>query len=99
MKRMIERAYADKHFEDPDVITELALCTRKANRHAGVVVITIIVKLVEKILSAIYETSTSQTTGLTDKHVKCIYSHCARFYVADQILYIALITPESDIFY
>lgn len=79
VKRMIERAYADKHFEDAEVITELALCKRKANRHAAVLVITAIVKLVDKILTAIEESG----EDLLDKHVKVIYSHCARIYVAD----------------
>ena len=79
VKRMIERAYADKHFEDAEVITELALCKRQANRHAAVLVITTIIKLIDKILQAIE----SSDEELLDKHVKLIYSHCARIYVAD----------------
>ena len=96
---MIERAYADKHFEDPEVITELALCTRKANRHSAVLVIQIIIKLVDKILQAVHELLRSDKGVLQDMHVKVIYSHCARFYVTDQVLYIAMIAPETDLFY
>lgn len=46
---MIERAYADKKFEDPKIITQLAIGKRKINRHAATLVIDTINKLLIKI--------------------------------------------------
>lgn len=47
---MIERAYADKKFEDGDVIRELALGSRVANRHAACVVLNLMIKGMDLIL-------------------------------------------------
>jgi hypothetical protein len=41
---MIERAYADKRFEDADIITELASGSRECNLHASTAVIKVIIK-------------------------------------------------------
>ena len=44
VKRMIERAYADKRFEDAEVITELANGRRECNLHAASLVLRVISK-------------------------------------------------------
>ena len=49
---MIERAYADKRFEDPVVIAELSLGKRKANIYAGTLVVLTVEKLIKRVLSA-----------------------------------------------
>ena len=41
---MIERAYADKRFEDAEVITELANGRRECNLHASALVLIVISK-------------------------------------------------------
>lgn len=56
---MIERAYADKRFEDPVVIAELSLGKRKANRHAGTLVVNSIEKLIGRVLFVINESLTT----------------------------------------
>lgn len=53
VKRMIERAYADKKFEDPKIITQLAIGKRKFNRHAATLVIATINKILIKINTTI----------------------------------------------
>jgi hypothetical protein len=53
VKRMIERAYADKKFEDPEVIKELSLGARRANRHAACVVLNLVNKGLDRILAKV----------------------------------------------
>ena len=48
VKRMIERAYADKKFEDPKIIKQIATGQRQINRNASILVISTIIKLLEK---------------------------------------------------
>jgi hypothetical protein len=50
---MIERAYSDKRFEDANVITELSLGQRKANRHAACIVINLVSKGVQLLVNLI----------------------------------------------
>ena len=53
VKRMIERAYADKKFEDPKVIKQIATGQRPINRHAATLAIGTVVKLLAKIIHVI----------------------------------------------
>ena len=46
---MIERAYADKRFEDPEVITDLANGRRECNLHASALVLRVISKQIKVI--------------------------------------------------
>ena len=78
---MIERAYADKKFEDPKIIAELAIGKRQINRHAATLVIETINKLLEKVLLVINQSLSDHI--LLDISVKKIYSACSRLYVGD----------------
>jgi hypothetical protein len=95
---MIERAYADKKFEDAQVIRELSLGVRLANRHAGCIVLNLMIKSLDLILGVIDKLKLEEA-GLLNNDVKAIYAQCARFYVADLVFYTALIAPDTDIFY
>jgi len=44
VKRMIQRAYADKKFEDPEMIKELANGERECNTHAATLVVNVTAK-------------------------------------------------------
>lgn len=81
VKRMIQKAYADKKFEDPKIITQLAIGKRKINRHAATLVIQTINKLLTNIITIVNQSL--NTTVLSDISIKKIYSTCSRFYVAD----------------
>jgi hypothetical protein len=50
---MIQKAYADKKFEDPKIITQLAIGKRKINRHAATLVILTINKLLNNIINIV----------------------------------------------
>jgi hypothetical protein len=50
---MIQKAYADKKFEDPKIITHLAIGKRKINRHAATLVIQTINKLLTNIITIV----------------------------------------------
>jgi hypothetical protein len=53
VKRMIERAYADKKFEEPKVIKQIATGQRQINRHAATLVISTVIKLLQKVIQVI----------------------------------------------
>ena len=44
VKRMIQRAYADKRFEDPQIIADLSNGTRECNSNAATLVLKVLVK-------------------------------------------------------
>lgn len=82
VKRMIEKAYSDKKFEDPRVIRDLSLCVRLVNRPAATLVVSAIAKLIDRILEVANQILTSsqepnsagQVLGLTSLGVKKLYA-------------------------
>ena len=76
---------------------QIANHSKRVNRHAASLVIETIVKILVRIIEQINASCAKDFFGKSE--VQSIYALSAKFYVADQVLYIAMITPESDIFY
>ena len=70
VRRMIERAYADKRFEDPHVITDLAAGKRSCNSHAA----TLVLRLVANQITRILQVVAPEEEAVTKVTVKRIYT-------------------------
>lgn len=79
---MIERAYADKRFEDAEIITELANGHRECNLHASCVVLRVISKQIG-VIQQVIALAIRDSAFLSKFDVKRIYASCSRIFVAD----------------
>lgn len=71
---------------------------RKINRHASTLVIVCVVKMLD-ILIQICENAINTKDPIPSKLIRRIYVTCAKMYIADMVLYNAMLTDENDIFY
>lgn len=74
----------------------------EVNRNAATLVVICINKLYEVLIGLMEGEFNSKSTlqrGISIRMLKRIYSTCAKLYITDFLLYIAMKSPKDDIFY
>ena len=72
----------------------MAAGKRECNLHAATLVLRLVAKQVGRIQQSVMGGGSGEAVG-----VKRVYAECSRMYVADQVLYIAMLAPKPDIYY
>lgn len=96
-KRML-KVYDDKDYEDPKVIEDIDNMKIEINRHSTTLVIVCVVKMLDILLSYC-EKAEKQEGKLSSNLIQRMYTTCAKMYLADLVLYNAMLTSHDDIFY
>ena len=95
--------YDDKKYECPETTHDFLVGKKLINRHASTLVLACLIKLFDNLIPMLEITlenlSKKKYDRISNTLIKQIYVLCAKTYIADFILYIAMSTPESDIFY
>jgi len=102
VKRMF-RVFDEKNYEDESRSKDMQEGRVEANRNAATLVLTVLLKLYNAALPHLEQIQTflakKQYGKVGGTAIKRAYVLCARSYIADFVLYIAMTTPATDVFY